>query len=194
MNNKNRLYRIIVGSFIYATSFFVEFNNIYQTLLLFLIPYFIIGGDVVYKALRNIIRGKVLDENFLMFIATIGAFSIGDYEEAVGVMLFYQIGELFQSYAVDNSRKSIAALMDIRPDFANIKKGSDFIKVDPNDVKVNDETLKNIDTYLLNSDSSPDAKPIASKDISPSSSSTIGCSVVALSACLFKDLSGCSVD
>ena len=141
MNNKNRLYRIIVGSFIYATSFFVEFNNIYQTLLLFLIPYFIIGGDVVYKALRNIIRGKVLDENFLMFIATIGAFSIGDYEEAVGVMLFYQIGELFQSYAVDNSRKSIAALMDIRPDFANIKKGSDFIKVDPNDVKVNDEIL-----------------------------------------------------
>ena len=94
--------------------------------------------EIILKAIRNIIRGKVFDEHFLMSIATIGAFIIGEFPEAVAVMLFYQIGELFQSYAVDKSRKSIVALMDIRPDYANIKKDGDIVKVDPDDVKIDD--------------------------------------------------------
>lgn len=110
MNNKNRLIKVLVGGIIYATSFFVVFNSLALNISMFLVAYLIIGGDVVLKAIKNIVRGRVFDENFLMFIATIGAFAIGNYEEAVGVMLFYQIGELFQNYAVDHSRKSIASL------------------------------------------------------------------------------------
>ena len=91
-------------------------------LLLFLVPYFVIGWDILWKAVRNIAHGQVFDENFLMCIATIGALVLGEYAEAVGVMLFYQVGELFQSYAVGRSRRSIAQLMDIRPDSANVER------------------------------------------------------------------------
>ena len=94
------------------------------------------GFEIVRKAIRNIIRGKVFDENFLMTVATIGAFGIGEFPEAVAVMLFYQVGELFQSYAVDKSRKSISNLMDIRPDFANVERDGKIEKVDPDDVKI----------------------------------------------------------
>ena len=108
-------------------------------LILYLIPYLIIGWDVLWRAVRNIAHGQVFDENFLMALATVGALAIGEYPEAVFVMLFYQVGELFQSYAVDQSRKSITALMDIRPDYANIE-GPDgqLEQVDPEDVAVGD--------------------------------------------------------
>lgn len=104
----------------------------------FLIAYIIIGGEIVLRALRNIKSGQVFDENFLMSIATIGAFILGEYAEGVAVMLFYQVGELFQSYAVSRSRRSIAELMDIRPDYANVMKDGKLIQVDPDDVAIGD--------------------------------------------------------
>lgn len=105
-------------------------------LLLFLVPYFVIGWDILWKAVRNIAHGQVFDENFLMCIATIGALVLGEYAEAVGVMLFYQVGELFQSYAVGRSRRSIAQLMDIRPDSANVERDGQIVQVDPDEVAV----------------------------------------------------------
>ena len=104
----------------------------------FLISYLIIGGEIVLKALKNIRRGQVFDENFLMSIATIGAFCLGEYAEGVAVMLFYQVGELFQSYAVSRSRRSIADLMDIRPDYANVMRDDLLVQVDPEEVAVGD--------------------------------------------------------
>lgn len=104
--------------------------------VLFIASYLIAGGDVLYKAVRNILHGRVFDENFLMAIATIGALCIGKYMEAVAVMLFYQVGELFQSYAVAKSRKSISDLMDIRPDHANVKRGDSITTVDPSEVEI----------------------------------------------------------
>ncbi len=104
--------------------------------LLFLIPYFVIGWDVLRKAIRNIMNGQVFDENFLMALATVGALALGEYAEAVGVMLFYQVGELFQSYAVGKSRQSISDLMDIRPDIANVERDGVISEVDPEEVEV----------------------------------------------------------
>ena len=106
--------------------------------VLYLIPYGIIGWDVLWRAIRNIKNGQVFDENFLMSVATVGAFGCGEYPEAVAVMLFYQVGELFQSVAVDRSRKSISALMDIRPDYANIEQNGKLVQVDPEEVSVGD--------------------------------------------------------
>ena len=106
--------------------------------VLYLIPYGIIGWDVLWRAIRNIKNGQVFDENFLMSVATVGAFGCGEYPEAVAVMLFYQVGELFQSVAVDRSRKSISALMDIRPDYANIEQNGELVQVDPEEVSVGD--------------------------------------------------------
>lgn len=100
------------------------------------IAYVIIGADIVYAALRNLCKGQFFDENFLMTIATVGAFAIGEYPEAVAVMMFYQIGELFSDIAVERSRASIAALMDIRPDYANIEKEGNLTRVSPSDVPV----------------------------------------------------------
>jgi len=105
---------------------------------LFLIPYLVIGWDVLWKAIRNILNGQVFDENFLMSVATIGALLIGEYPEAVAVMLFYQVGELFQNVAVSRSRQSISALMDIRPDYANIEREGQLVQVDPEEVAVGD--------------------------------------------------------
>ena len=109
--------------------------------VLYLIPYGIIGWDVLWRAIRNIKNGQVFDENFLMAVATVGAFGCGEYPEAVAVMLFYQVGELFQSVAVDRSRKSIAALMDIRPDYANIERDGELVQVDPEEVAVGDTII-----------------------------------------------------
>ena len=106
--------------------------------VLYLIPYGIIGWDVLWRAIRNIKNGQVFDENFLMSVATVGAFGCGEYPEAVAVMLFYQVGELFQSVAVDRSRKSISALMDIRPDYANMERNGELVQVDPEEVAVGD--------------------------------------------------------
>ena len=133
-----RLWRIIIGAALLATAVLLNLNNEWLQIALFIISYIIVGGDVVKRAVKNIFKGQVFDENFLMSIATIGAFFIGEYPEGVAVMLFYQVGELFQSYAVGKSRKSIASLMDIRPDYANVKKGDELVKVDPDEVQIGD--------------------------------------------------------
>lgn len=133
-----RLWRIIIGAAVLATAVLLNLNNEWLQIALFIISYIIVGGDVVKRAVKNISKGQVFDENFLMSIATIGAFFIGEYPEGVAVMLFYQVGELFQSYAVGKSRKSIASLMDIRPDYANVKKGDELVKVDPDEVQIGD--------------------------------------------------------
>lgn len=133
-----RLWRIIIGAAVLATAVLLSLNNEWLQIALFIISYIIVGGDVVKRAVKNIFKGQVFDESFLMSIATIGAFFIGEYPEGVAVMLFYQVGELFQSYAVGKSRKSIASLMDIRPDYANVKKGDELVKVDPDEVQIGD--------------------------------------------------------
>ena len=133
-----RLWRIIIGAAVLATAVLLSLNNEWLQIAFFIISYIIVGGDVVKRAVKNIFKGQVFDENFLMSIATIGAFFIGEYPEGVAVMLFYQVGELFQSYAVGKSRKSIASLMDIRPDYANVKKGDELVKVDPDEVQIGD--------------------------------------------------------
>lgn len=135
---RKQLWRIIIAGILFIITTIIDFGNEWLKLVLFVLSYVIVGWDIVRNALVNIVRGKVFDENFLMTVATIGAFLIGAYPEAVIVMLFYQIGELFQSYAADKSRKSIASLMNIRPDYANLKKGDDLVKVDPDEVQVGD--------------------------------------------------------
>lgn len=113
---------------------------ILQTIL-FVLAYLLVGFEVLKKAFRNLLKGHVFDENFLMSVATLGAFGIGELEEAVAVMLFYQVGEFFQSYAVDKSRKSVAALMDIRPDYANVYRNGEIVKVNPDDVNIGEMIL-----------------------------------------------------
>ena len=136
---KKNLIRIIISGLLFALSFIFKIKHVVFGILL--ISYIIIGYDVLLKAFRNIKRGKVFDENFLMGVATIGAFCIGDVREAVAVMLFYQLGELFQSYAVNKSRKSVAELMDIRPDYANVIRNGKYEKVDPNEVNIEEIIL-----------------------------------------------------
>ncbi len=125
---------IIIAIFLYILALVSKFSNEYVTNVLFIISYLFVGLEILKKAVRNIFRGKVFDENFLMMVATIGAFAIGEYPEAVAVMLFYQIGELFQSYAVNKSRKSISSLMDIRPDEAKVIRQEKEEKVSPEEV------------------------------------------------------------
>ena len=127
---------IIITSIVLLIIAFLINNKL--SVVFFLFSYIIVGHKIIYKAFRNIIRGKVFDENFLMTIATLGAFFINEIPEAVTVMLFYQIGEFFQDYALDKSRKSISSLMDIRPDYANVVKGKDTVKVNPSEVKIGD--------------------------------------------------------
>ena len=137
-NMRKDLMRIIAGAILLLAALLIDIDQDWLKLALFLTSYILVGGDIVLKAIRNIIRGKVFDENFLMALATIGAMIISEYPEGIAVMLLYQIGELFQSYAVDKSRKSIADLMDIRPDYANVKKDDGLIRISPEDVKVGD--------------------------------------------------------
>ena len=133
---KKRTIKIIIAFILFLIAICIPFPKEWMKKGIYIVSYCIVGLDIVWKAVRNITRGKVFDENFLMTIATIGAFAIGEFPEAVAVMLFYQIGELFQSYAVDKSRKSIASLMNIRPDFANVKRDNQIIKVNPEEVKI----------------------------------------------------------
>ena len=135
---KKRGVKIIISAILFVLALVIPFSNELINNGLFIISYLVVGFEILKKAVRNIFRGKVFDENFLMAVATIGAFAIGEFPEAVAVMLFYQVGELFQSYAVDKSRKSIASLMDIRPDYANIEKDGKVEKVDPDEVKIGD--------------------------------------------------------
>lgn len=139
-SDKSTIARLALGAAVYAagivlTYFFPDVNG-YITLGVLVLAYIILGADVVMRALKNILKGRVFDENFLMTISTVGAFAIGEYPEAVAVMLFYQIGELFQDMAVRRSRKSISSLMDIRPDSANVKRNGAWISVSPQEVAV----------------------------------------------------------
>jgi Cd2+/Zn2+-exporting ATPase len=134
---KINLVRLCAGALVLATGIALErvmADNSFVPLVVFMAGFLALGGDVILEALKNIVRGQVFDENFLMGIATIGAFAIGEAPEAVGVMLFYQIGEFFQETAVKKSKKSIADLMDIRPDYANLKRGESIVKVAPDTV------------------------------------------------------------
>ena len=128
--------KLLIGGVLFVLGIFVPKTLFIPKLVIFLVSYLVIGGDVLLSAFKNILNGQVFDENFLMAIATVGAFAIGEYPEGVAVMLFYQLGELFQGIAVNNSRKSIVSLMDIRPDYANIKVGEGLKKVSPEEIKV----------------------------------------------------------
>ena len=139
-NEKLNLLKIIAGVIVFIFAFYEEIagrENKYS-LLIFLVAYLLVGSDVLYKALRNITKGRIFDENFLMSVATIGAIAIGEPSEAVGVMLFYKIGEYLQELAVGKSRKSISELMQIRPDMANLKLGNTIKVVNPEDVNIGD--------------------------------------------------------
>lgn len=135
---KKNLYRIISALVFYIALRIINVENPYLDFFLYLIPYLIVGYDVLKGAIHGILNKQVFDENFLMAVATVGAMGLGDYPEAVAVMLFYQIGELFQSYAVGKSRKNISNLMDIRPDYANIEKDGELVRVDPDEVEIGD--------------------------------------------------------
>ena len=139
-SDKSTIARLALGAAVYAAgivlTYFFPYVNGYITLGVLVLAYIILGADVVMRALKNILKGRVFDENFLMTISTVGAFVIGEYPEAVAVMLFYQIGELFQDMAVRRSRKSISSLMDIRPDSANVKRNGALIEVSPQEVAV----------------------------------------------------------
>lgn len=140
---KKMLYRIITAFVLFVVLMVLEHTGVLEQLpsqwlvfLIYLIPYLVIGYDIVYKAVRNISHGQVFDENFLMMVATFGAFSVKEYSEAVAVMLFYQVGELFQNYAVGKSRQSISDMMNICPEYANIEEDGVLTQVDPDDVEV----------------------------------------------------------
>ncbi len=168
---KKKGIKIIIALILFIIAMLINFNSEIINKIIFLVAYIIVGFEIVRKALRNIIRGKVFDENFLMTVATIGAFGIGEFPEAVAVMLFYQVGELFQSYAVDKSRKSIANLMDIRPDFANIEKDGKIQKVDPDDVKIGDIIVVKpgekipLDGIVIDGNSSIDTKALTGESL-----------------------------
>ena len=139
---KKSLRRIILSAALYVLLLIIGAKDRgWLGLALFLIPYAVIGWDVLWRAVRNIRNGQVFDENFLMAVATVGAFGCGEYSEAVAVMLFYQVGELFQSVAVSRSRKSISDLMDIRPDYANVEREGALVQVDPEEVAVGDTMI-----------------------------------------------------
>ena len=185
---KKRLIRIIVGAVIYAAAILIDiFAGINHWIVfgIFLVSFLIIGGDVIWKALRNIARGRIFDENFLMLIATVGAFVLQDYREGVAVMLFYQVGELFQSYAVNRSRKSISELMDIAPEFANVMRGGKLETVDPEEVEVGETIVvkpgeKNpLDGVVLEGTSFLDTSALTGesvpREVQPESSVLSGC-------------------
>ena len=137
MNKKQKkmLTRIIIAAVLLVILSFLPVDG-YLKMALYMVPYLVIGYDILKKAWKGILNKQVFDENFLMAVATIGAIVLGDYKEGVAVMLFYQIGELFQSYAVGKSRRNISELMDIRPDYANIEVDGNLEQVDPDEVEI----------------------------------------------------------
>ena len=138
---ESEIKKIIIAFILFVIGIIIKFPNEWINNSIYILSYLIVGAEIVKKALRNILKGEVFDENFLMTIATIGAFAIGEFPEAVAVMLFYQVGEAFQDYAVDKSKKSIASLMQIRPDYANLLKNEEVEKVSPNEIKIGDTIL-----------------------------------------------------
>lgn len=142
-NQKKMLERILVTAVLFVALLVLEHVGILEQItqpvlifIIYLVPYLLIGYDIIFKAFRNISHGQVFDENFLMMIATFGAFGVREYSEGVAVMLFYQIGELFQGYAVGKSRQSIADMMDICPEYANVEEDGKLVQVDPDDVEI----------------------------------------------------------
>ena len=135
---KKQIIQIISALILFIIGLCVKFENAWINRVIYFVSYVIVGGEIVVEAIKNIFKRELFDEHFLMAIATIGAIAIGEYPEAVAVMLFYQIGEMFQDYAVDKSKKSITELMDIRPDYANVKRGGEILKVKPEEVKINE--------------------------------------------------------
>ncbi|MCI8636786.1 MAG: cadmium-translocating P-type ATPase [Clostridia bacterium] len=168
---KKKRIKIIIALVLFFIALIINFNNEWINNAIYIISYIIVGLEIVRKAMRNIRRGKIFDENFLMSIATIGAFVIGEFPEAVAVMLFYQIGELFQSYAVDKSRKSISSLMDIRPDFANVERNGKLEKVAPDDIKIGEIIIIKpgekvpLDGYVIEGQSSLDTKALTGESL-----------------------------
>lgn len=168
---KKKGIKIILATLLFLIPLIVNFNNEWINQAIYILSYIIVGLEIVRKAIRNITRGKVFDENFLMTVATIGAFGIGEFPEAVAVMLFYQVGELFQSYAVDKSRKSISSLMDIRPDFANVEREGKIQKVDPEEVKIGEIIVVKpgekvpLDGQLVEGKSSLDTKALTGESL-----------------------------
>ena len=134
---KINLFRIITTIILFAITFIPSLNSNIK-ISLYIISYLVIGGDILINAIKNIFKGELFDENFLMSLATVGALVIGEYPEAIAVMLFYQIVELFQDMAVEKSKANITKLMDIRPDFANVYKNNNVEKVDPDEVEIGD--------------------------------------------------------
>ena len=132
---KKMLVRIFISAVLFLAVVLMPLDGV-ERIAAFIVPYLVIGWDVLWKAIRNIAHGQVFDENFLMALATVGAFGTGEFPEAVAVMLFYQVGEWFQGYAVGRSRQSIAKLMDIRPDYANIEQNGKLVEVDPEEVSI----------------------------------------------------------
>ena len=128
---------IIISAMLFAIALFVRMSQNLQ-LILMLVAYILLGKDTVLKSVKNVEKGDFFDENFLMTVATLGAIIIGEYPEAVAVMLFYEVGELFQSYAINKSRKSIADMMDIKPEYANVIRDNKSIKVDPDEVQIDE--------------------------------------------------------
>ena len=168
---KKKGIKIIIALVLFLLAFIINFNNELINNTIYTVSYIIVGLEIVRKAIRNITRGKVFDENFLMTVATIGAFGIGEFPEAVAVMLFYQVGELFQSYAVDKSRKSISSLMDIRPDYANVQRDGKIKKIDPDDVKIGEIIVVKpgekvpLDGYVIEGKSSLDTKALTGESL-----------------------------
>lgn len=181
---KKTLWRILTSAAFFAAALLGPWSG-WLRLAVFLVPYIVIGYDVLWKAVRNISHGQVFDENFLMSLATVGAFFIGEYAEAVAVMLFYQVGELFQSYAVGRSRRSIAALMDIRPDYANLERDGQLCQVDPEEVEVGQTIVIRsgeripLDGVILTGSSSLDTAALTGesvpRDVAPGDAVISGC-------------------
>ena len=138
---KEGIIKILISLIILIICLVFPFQNIWIKQGLYIISYLIVGLEIILNAIKNIFKGKLLDENFLMAIATIGAICIGEFPEAIAVMLFYKIGETLQDYAVDKSRKSITDLMNIKPEFANVKRNGKLEKVKPNEVQIGDEIV-----------------------------------------------------
>lgn len=169
-NNKLAIAKLVISIVIFVTATILHPTGL-NRLLIYFSAYLIAGGDVVLKAIKHILKGKVFDENFLMVLATVGALAIGEYPEAVMVMVFYQIGEMLQDYAVEKSKKSISSLMNIRPDYANIVVNSELIKKKPEDVKIGDTIVVKtgekipIDGIVINGHASIDTSALTGESL-----------------------------
>lgn len=181
---KKALGRIIAAALIFVLGLCLKLPAKAQ-LLVFLAAYLVVGWDILYKAVRNLLHGQMLDENFLMSIATVGAFAVGEYPEGVAVMLFYQVGELFQSCAVERSRRSIVQLMDIRPDYANLERDGQLLQVDPDEVAIGDIIVVKpgekipLDGQVVEGESAVDASALTGEsvplDLAPGQNAVSGC-------------------